>query len=98
MAEISVMVNCLGTVAAYMVLAPQIMVSILVSFGILDDPEDNNWRIYITLIMSVAVWFPLCLPQRITTLAYFSFLSVIAILYITVLVAVQTPDQISYID
>jgi len=93
--EVSVTILCFGTVAAYMVLVSSFLTSVLESFGVIGVGDIDTARVVIILALTVCVWLPLSLPKEITSLSYFSLLSVVGILYITILVLFQSPVYIS---
>ena len=67
------------------------MLSVFVSFGIIESTDNEKLRIWIIFVMTAFVWFPFTIPKKITTLAYFSLLSLVAIAYIAIIVIVQFP-------
>ena len=92
--EISIILLCFGAVTAYMVLIGNIMNSILHTIGITSAYDDDLVRIIIIVAFLVLVWFPTCVPKEITALRYGSFLSVLGIVYISILVLIQSPAYI----
>jgi len=45
-------------------------------------------RIIVVIVLVVFLWFPLCIPEEITALRYGAMMSVVGMLYVSILVAI----------
>ena len=77
------------------ILTVQMLVSVSISFGIIQESDERWLSITLSLILLAVVWIPMCLPKEITFLRYCSTLCIIGIIYITLVLAFQAPQYIT---
>jgi amino acid permease len=89
-----------GAISAYMVnniqiLEVQMLVSVFISFGIIQEGDERWLSITLSCILLLFVWIPTSLPKEITFLRYGSTLCIIGIIYITLVLAFEAPKYIT---
>ncbi|CAG9314198.1 unnamed protein product [Blepharisma stoltei] len=93
--EIGIILHCFGVVCAYQAIMSSFLCSVLHSFGVLAQPDDDQLRVTAIILINIFVIFPLSLFKEFSALRYASSISVISCIYITLVILFQTPAYLA---
>ncbi len=85
-AEGVILVYCYLTLIALQALLAVFATSVFYSFRIIDSANDELTRILIIIAMNTVVIIPLSIPKEINAFRYTSSITVISLIYVTVVV------------
>lgn len=93
--EIGIILHSFGVICAYQAIMSGFINSVLFSFGVLEHPNNETFRVYSIIILNLIIIFPLSLFKDFSALRYASAISVFVCFYITGIIVFQTPSYMS---